>query len=191
MRVVFVHGWSVTSTDTYGGLPEALARHAPPDLDVTIDHLHLAKYVSFADEVLVDDIARGMQAAVEAEIVPKLARGERFACITHSTGGPVVRAWIHAFHAGRLDRCPLGHLVMLAPANHGSALAQLGKGKLARMKFFLDGLEPGVGVLDWLELGSEQSWRLNCAWLEYDATAAETAWQRTLAFFGQHLAAHV
>ena len=59
MRVVFVHGWSVTSTDTYGGLPEALARHAPPDLDVTIDHLHLAKYVSFADEVLVDDIARG------------------------------------------------------------------------------------------------------------------------------------
>jgi carboxymethylenebutenolidase len=26
---------------------------------------------------------------------------------------------------------------------------------------------------------------------KYDATAAETAWQRTLAFFGQHLAAHV
>ena len=25
---------------------------------------------------------------------------------------------------------------MLAPANHGSALAQLGKGRLSRMKFF-------------------------------------------------------
>ena len=172
MRVVFVHGWSVTSTDTYGGLPEALARNAPASLGLTFDHLYLAKYVSFADEVRVDDLARGMQAAVEAEIRPKLARGERFACITHSTGGPVVRAWMAEFYGRALQSCPLSHLVMLAPANHGSALAQLGKGKLARMKFFFDGIEPGVGVLDWLELGSRQSWALNCAWLDYDLTAA-------------------
>ena len=95
---------------------------------------YLGKYVSFSDEVMVDDIARGMQAAVEAEIRPKLAEGERFACITHSTGGPVVRNWVTLFYGDKLDRCPLSHLVMLAPANHGSALAQLGKGKLARMK---------------------------------------------------------
>jgi hypothetical protein len=172
MRLVFVHGWSVTNTDTYGGLPEALCRNAPKSLELTVDHLYLAKYVSFADEVMVDDIARGMEAAVRAEILPKLAKGERFACITHSTGGPVVRAWIHQFYGSKLDKCPLGHLVMLAPANHGSALAQLGKGKLARMKFFMEGVAPGVGVLNWLELGSEQSWALNCAWMEHDLTAA-------------------
>jgi hypothetical protein len=172
MRVVFVHGWSVTNTDTYGGLPEALRLNAPRDLDLTVDHLYLGKYVSFSDEVMVDDIARGMEAAVRAEVVPKLAKGERFACITHSTGGPVVRAWIHLFYGGALAKCPLGHLVMLAPANHGSALAQLGKGKLARMKFFAGGVEPGVGVLDWLELGSEQSWALNLAWMDYDLTGA-------------------
>jgi hypothetical protein len=172
MRVVFVHGWSVTNTDTYGGLPEALSRNAPAGLGITIDHLYLAKYVSFSDEVMVEDIARGMEAAVQAEIVPKLAKGERFACITHSTGGPVVRAWIQLFHAARLDRCPLGHLVMLAPANHGSALAQLGKGKLARMKFFVGGVQPGVGVLNWLELGSEQGWQLNEAWMGLDPVAA-------------------
>lgn len=168
MRIVFVHGWSVTNTDTYGGLPQALINNAPAAWDLKVDHLYLSKYVSFADEVMVDDIARGMEAAVRAEVAPKLAKGERFACITHSTGGPVVRAWISMFYDQALDKCPLSHLVMLAPANHGSALAQLGKGKLSRMKFFFGGVEPGVGVLNWLELGSDQGWALNSKWLEYD-----------------------
>ena len=172
MRLVFVHGWSVTSTDTYGGLPAALVANGPARLGLVVEHLYLGRYVSFSDEVTVDDIARGMETAVAAEIIPKLARGERFACITHSTGGPVVRTWIDLHYRDRLDRCPMSHLVMLAPANHGSALAQLGKGKLARMKFFTEGVQPGTGVLDWLELGSAQSWALNEAWLGYDLAAA-------------------
>ncbi len=167
MIVIFVHGWSVTNTDTYGELPAALA--AGPD--ISVGHLFLGKYVSFADEVTVDDIARGMDHAIKAEVIPKLAAGERFACITHSTGGPVVRKWIDLFYRGELDTCPLGHLVMLAPANHGSALAQLGKGTLSRMKFFADDVQPGTGVLDWLELGSDQAWELNREWLTYDCVA--------------------
>lgn len=173
MKVVFVHGWSVTNTDTYGGLPTALAKNASKKgLTIDVAHLYLGKYVSFADEVTVEDIARGMEAAVRSEVLPALAKGERFACITHSTGGPVVRAWIDLFYKDDLESCPLSHLVMLAPANHGSALAQLGKGKLSRMKFFLEGTEPGVGVLNWLELGSSGSWELNCSWLDYEATEA-------------------
>eukprot|EP01031_Cornospumella_fuschlensis_P043536 gene43536-53229_t len=43
---------------------------------------------------------------------------------------------------------------MLAPANFGSALAQLGKGRVGRLKAWFSGVEPGQGVLDWLELGS-------------------------------------
>ena len=48
----------------------------------------------------------------------------RFACVTHSTGGPVVREWLdrHYVRTGKLDDCPLGHLVMLAPANVDVAL---------------------------------------------------------------------
>lgn len=172
MLVVFVHGWSVTNTNTYGGLPAALVKNAPPKLDLQVTHLFLAKYVSFADEVTVDDIARGMQNAVATEVLPKLAKGDRFACITHSTGGPVVRKWMDLNYRGRLDKCPLGHLIMLAPANHGSALAQLGKSRLARMKFYADGVQPGTGVLDWLELGSDQAWELNREWLNYDCVAA-------------------
>ncbi len=167
MLVVFVHGWSVTNTDTYGGLPRALAKNAPPRLDIKVEHLHLGKYVGFADAVNVDDIARGMQNVVDTEILPRLAKGERFACITHSTGGPVVRKWIDIFFRGQPDKCPLQHLVMLAPSNHGSALAQLGKSRLSRMKLFTEGVQPGTGVLDWLELGSDQSWELNLSWLDY------------------------
>ena len=171
MRIVFIHGWSVTNTDTYGGLPAALVKNAPAKLDLQVTHLYLGKYVSFADEVKMDDIARGVQQAIATEVVPKLAKGERFACITHSTGGPVVRAWIDLFYHDKLEKCPLRHLVMLAPANHGSALAQLGKGRLAQMKFFAGGVEPGRGVLDWLELGSDQGWELNREWLDYDCVA--------------------
>jgi len=168
MLVVFLHGWSVTSTSTYGGLPAALVKNAPPDLDLQVTHIYLGKYVSFADEVTVDDIARGMDHALSAEVLPKLAKDERFACITHSTGGPVARKWVDLYYRDKLDKCPLGHLVMLAPANHGSALAQLGKGRLARMKFFLESVAPGTGVLSWLELGSDEAWELNCQWLTYD-----------------------
>jgi hypothetical protein len=61
-------------------------------------------------------------------------------------------------------------LVMLAPPNHGSALAQLGKGRLSRLKSWVQGVEPGQRILDWLELGSEECWALNLAWLDFHWT---------------------
>jgi hypothetical protein len=55
---------------------------------------------------------------------------------------------------------------MLAPANFGSALAKLGKKMigsiLSRMRYFV---EPGTGVLEWLELGSRESLALNLEWI--------------------------
>jgi hypothetical protein len=171
MRVVFVHGWSVTNTDTYGGLPQYLKQQsAAGKLDVTVDEVLLGKYVSFEDTVSIDDIARGFDAALrDRPALAKLFAGrERVACITHSTGGPVVRQWIRRFYGRNLAKCPISHLIMLAPANHGSALAQLGKSRLARIKTFFEGVEPGRRVLDWLELGSDQSWTLNDEWLDYE-----------------------
>jgi hypothetical protein len=101
-------------------------------------------------------------------VLPRLARGERFACITHSTGGPVVRKWLDMYYGpDGLHECPMSHLVMLAPANHGSALAQLGKSRLSRIKFLLEGAQPGQRVLDWLELGSAGQWELNLRALDY------------------------
>ena len=172
MRVVLVHGWSVRNIDTYGDLPQYLRLQAAAGkLDVSVEEILLGKYVSFEDTVSVDDIARGFDAALRDR--PGLAgvfKGrESFACITHSTGGPVVRQWMDRFYGKNLSNCPLRHLIMLAPANHGSALAQLGKGRLSRIKALLEGVEPGQRILDWLELGSDQSWELNERWLSHES----------------------
>ena len=168
LTLVFVHGWSVTNTDTYGGLPARLRNEAAArNVNIEVKHLYLGRYISFHDEVTVPDIARAFQAAVDDELSAVTAAGNRFACITHSTGGPVIREWWyrHYFTNPHSGRCPMSHLMMLAPANFGSALAQLGKGRLSRLKNWFGGTEPGQGVLNWLELGSRGSWALNSAWI--------------------------
>ena len=155
--------WSVTSTSTYGELPEVLqSRAASNGLEIEIENIYLGEYISFHDEVMLEDIARAFDKARR----DKLGDG-RFACITHSTGGPVVRLWIELFFKNNLTACPLSHLVMLAPANHGSSLAILGKGRLSRIKAWMEGVEPGVGVLNWLQLGSNSQWSLNSSWIDY------------------------
>jgi hypothetical protein len=167
--VILVHGWSVRSTDTYGELPARLEAEATAQagLDLDIRNIWLGRYVSFRDEVRVEDISRAFEAALRAEVGDALAQGRRFVAITHSTGGPVVRDWWHRFYVapGKLASCPLSHLIMLAPANFGSALAQLGKGTLSRLSTLFQGVAPGQGVLDWLELGSDESFALNKDWI--------------------------
>jgi hypothetical protein len=174
MIVIFVHGWSVQDTHTYGELPAWLqSQGAAGGLPIEVGNVYLGKYISFDDSVTLDDIGRAFDQAIRDELAAKGTGKERFACITHSTGGPVVRKWMDLFWKDKLARCPLSHLVMLAPANHGSALAQLGKSRIGRIKsFVVDGVAPGERVLDWLELGSEQSWALNQSWLEYECVEA-------------------
>jgi hypothetical protein len=165
--VVFVHGWSVTNTDTYGGLPVRLREEAKAvGVNIQIKEIFLGRYISFHDEVRVNDISKAFHAAVKDQLSDIVDDGIRFVCITHSTGGPVIRDWWHHYYTAEgSEICPMSHLVMLAPANYGSALAQLGKGRLSRLKFWFGGVEPGQGVLDWLELGSAEAWDLNTKWI--------------------------
>jgi hypothetical protein len=173
--VVFVHGWSVRSSDTYGKLPERVVEEARArKWRIEARHVFLGKYVSFRDEITVDDLARGFEHALRAELGDTLTDGTRFACITHSTGGPVVRHWWSRFYLKSGAPCPMSHLIMLAPANFGSALAQLGKDRITRLKAWFDQVEPGTGVLDWLELGSPESWALNQDWIERGKDFAST-----------------
>jgi len=171
MQLIFVHGWSVTNIDTYGELPQALANRSDQyGIHLDIQHIYLGRYISFHDEVTLDDIARAMNKALED--LPGNNNGiQPFSCITHSTGGPVVRHWIDRYYSGdALGSCPLNHLVMLAPANHGSALGKLGKARVGRIKSWFSGVEPGQRVLDWLSLGSDGQWVLNENYLDYDCT---------------------
>lgn len=170
--VVFVHGWSTTDTSTYGGLPKRLlAEAAGAGFDIEVHDVFLSKYVSFRDEVRVEDIARGFESAVRTELSDLVADHGRFVAITHSTGAPVMREWHrrHYVDSPRSGKCPMSHLVMLAPANFGSALAALGKSRIGRIKAWAQGVEPGTGVLDWLQLGSGESWALNEWWIRSGA----------------------
>lgn len=168
MKLIFVHGWSVTHTNTYGDLPRSLSAHgADHGLTIDIEHIHLGKYVSFDDEVSIDDIARAFDYALRQ--LPGNDPIQPFSCITHSTGGPVIRHWIDKYYGARkLKQLPLQHAIMLAPANHGSSLAILGKARVGRLKAWFNRVEPGQRVLDWLCLGSEGQWQLNEAWLNYN-----------------------
>ncbi len=171
--VVFVHGWSVTDTATYGGLPLRLRNEArAAGMEIQVKQIFLGRYISFHDEVRVKDISRAFHTAVADELSGLSAEGNRFVCITHSTGGPVIRDWWHRYYGADTGgaTCPMSHLIMLAPANYGSALAQLGKGRLGRIKSWFGGVEPGQGVLDWLELGSEEAWKLNIDWIRSDGS---------------------
>ncbi|TCV97067.1 hypothetical protein EC912_10162 [Luteibacter rhizovicinus] len=154
--LVFLHGWSVTDTSSYGQLPAALRdRVAQAGGSLTVVDIHLSEYVTFVDTVTLDDIVRAFDRALRGLALPD----GQFDCIAHSTGGPIVHAWLRAQRDRPAGYAPLAlrHLVMLAPANFGSALAQLGKGTLGRLKAWFGGVEPGQRILDWLELGSPES----------------------------------
>src|SRR4051812_25048712 len=108
MVIVFVHGWGVRTPD-YGVLPHRLRESSGT---ATID-LWLSDYISYSDSVTMSDLAIAFERARHANF-PTL----KFAAVTHSTGGPVLRTWLDMFY--RDGNCPLTHLIMLAPPNHGS-----------------------------------------------------------------------
>jgi hypothetical protein len=158
--LVFVHGWSVTNTSTYGALPARLqTQAAAAGIALNVADIWLSEYVSFDDAVTMPDVVRAFDHALRDLHLNDAS----FACITHSTGGPVVREWLRAQRErpGAFSTIRLSHLMMLAPANFGSALAQLGKGVLGRLKAWAGGVEPGQRILDWLEMGSTESLSLN------------------------------
>ena len=67
--IVFVHGWSVTNTNTYGSLPARLRNECKArNLDVDVKHLFLGRYISFHDEVRLPDVSRAFQTAVGEEL---------------------------------------------------------------------------------------------------------------------------
>ena len=97
--VVFVHGWSVTHTNTYGGLPDRLRDAAQAqNIDIKVKDIYLGRYISFHDEVRVCDISRAFKTAVVEHLASVTKDGGRFVCITHSTGGPVIRDWWHRYY---------------------------------------------------------------------------------------------
>ena len=77
MIVIFVHGWSVRDTGTYGGLPRYVAAQAGPDgKPFTVSNVYLGRYISFDGAVTLDDIARAFEQAIRDELGKKIKSGE-------------------------------------------------------------------------------------------------------------------
>jgi len=154
-QVVILHGWSDT-WDSFAPLANFLKASGFQTLD-----LFLANYISMDDDVSIEDAAKAMQAAVEGKIAGSELKPP-FDLIVHSTGGLVARTWLSAYCAGmKPEQMPVQRLVMIAPANFGSKLADVGQTILGRVvKGWDHGFHTGKLMLNGLALGSPFQWDL-------------------------------
>lgn len=157
-KVFLLHGWSVTSTETYRSLHQKLGEHGWDLHDV-----NLGRYVSLDDEISIRDLARALQnALIDSLGVPPWTSGVQF--ITHSTGALILREWIvHHYVGESLEGKPVGNIVFLAGPHGGSRLAHHGRSMLASVRFLGD---TGRTLLRALELGSEFTWKSNGEWMD-------------------------
>src|SRR5262245_57470168 len=137
MDVLLVHGYNVTSTKTYGVLPRRLKASGHKIKDV-----YLGKYITLDNDITPADLSKAFQSALNDLYGKKLNKAS-FGCVTHSTGGLIVRHWISTYF--KKSSCPMTHLIMLAPPTNGSRLAELGKSRLSRLRSLV-GIEPGLKI---------------------------------------------
>ncbi|MCB1672739.1 MAG: hypothetical protein R3F41_05060 [Gammaproteobacteria bacterium] len=109
----------------------------------------------------MSDLVCGLTKAWQAQGLPESSKAVDV--IIHSTGGLIVRDWLHTEFASKSRKPPINNLVMLAPANFGSPLAHKGRAFYGRV---LKGIRAekrfntGTHILKALEMASEYSWDL-------------------------------
>jgi hypothetical protein len=84
-----------------------------PWINIQIKEIFPGRYISFKDERRINDISSTFHAAIENELSNLLENDIRFVCITHSTGGPVIRDWSHRYYGMKLNNsraCLMSHL---------------------------------------------------------------------------------
>jgi pimeloyl-ACP methyl ester carboxylesterase len=154
-QVAIVHGWSDTST-SFHDLRDYLVANG-----YQVAQIWLGDYVSMDDDVRVEDVAKRMEAVIRAAIGDG-SLASPFDLIVHSTGGLVAREWAVRFYPDG-GGCPAKRIVMLAPANFGSALAAMGKSMIGRLaKGWNHWFQTGAEMLNGLELASPYQWNLAC-----------------------------
>jgi hypothetical protein len=161
--VLIIHGYSDCS-ESFVDIRNFLDLHSPGK----IKSILYADYESREDNLTFEDVVEGLNDQLIAKniIFNDGTSVYVLKIVVHSTGGLVVRHWIWRYYYAtkRMSVCPVRNLVMLAPANFGSPLAQMGKsflGALVKGRWKVgDFLEAGKKILDGLELGSAYQWNL-------------------------------
>jgi hypothetical protein len=107
--LLLIHGYSADGLD-FTNLYWALV-----DRKIEVKLLNVGNYISLNNEITIEDIAEGMQRAID---LSELNTSEEFDAIVHSTGMLVVRAWLahQKIAPGKNQRLKqLKHLIGLAP----------------------------------------------------------------------------
>lgn len=153
--LLILHGWS-GSSDSLKSLSSLLKGSGFKVVDIW-----LAGYLSMNDEITIQDLGQAMGKALKSKGISE--KHHSFDVIVHSTGGIVVRQYLIHYFLDAPQRCPIKHLVMLAPANFGSPLASIGKSMIGRLRHGWNWnhlLQAGTRILDALELGSPITWQM-------------------------------
>lgn len=158
--MLFLHGYNVTSTQTYGELPYCLHKQG-----FQVEQIEIGRYVSLDDNVGLHQLAIGLQVALKLKFNLKTSEDETIvlpdsepcAIITHSTGGLIFNAWFVRYYAETqyVKQCPFRYAIHLAPAYFGSRLAHHGRSWANRAKQYATGHNIGTKLLHQLELGAE------------------------------------
>lgn len=153
-QIAILHGWSDTS-ESFKPLAQFLK-----DNGYAAVPLWLGDYISLDDDVKVEDVSKRLEAVVQ-DLIAKNRLTVPFDLIVHSTGGLVARRWLIEYYGERGRDAPVQRLIMLAPANHGSQLATMGKSMIGRLfKGWNNGFQTGTQMLNSLELSSAFQWDL-------------------------------
>jgi hypothetical protein len=163
-KLLILHGYSDGAT-SFTGLRDFFQANG-----YARENVFLLNYASMDDQAQFSDFADKLD-----EDYDKQFGEERIDVACHSTGALVVRLWLDLRFArqragGRAKpRSPVEHLLMFAPANFGSDLAEMGQSFLGKFRstFFNanrkpgDFLESGKYVLQGLEPASPFQWALS------------------------------
>ena len=163
-KLLILHGYSDGAT-SFTGLRDFFEANG-----YARDDVFLLNYASMDDQAQFTDFADKLDEDYE-----KRFTDERIDVACHSTGALVVRLWLDLNYArqraaGRTKpRSPVRRLLMFAPANFGSDLAEMGQSFLGKFRstFFNsnrkpgDFLESGKFVLQGLEPASPLQWELS------------------------------
>jgi hypothetical protein len=163
-KLLILHGYSDGAT-SFTGLRDFFEANG-----YARDDVFLLNYASMDDQSQFTDFADKLD-----EDYLKKFPGEQIDVACHSTGALVVRLWLDLHYARQRaegkakPRSPIKHLLMFAPANFGSDLAEMGQSFLGKFRctFFNsnrkpgDFLESGKYVLQGLEPASPFQWDLS------------------------------
>jgi len=156
LPIIILHGWSGTS-ESITSISTFLRKSGYTNI---VD-IWLSDYLSMNDEITINDLGQAMGNALRANKISEQPRS--FDVIVHSTGGLVIRSYLKQYFYRQPEKCPIKHLVMLAPANFGSPIAHAGKSMLGRLLkgWKWNGLfQTGTRILQALDMASPFSWEL-------------------------------